>query len=375
MPAYKYTLKGGRTQWYAAFYYVDWTGQRKHHVKRGFSTQREAKEYEKTFLDRNKDKSDILFSSLTENYYEDMKSRLKPTTMESKHFLIDQKVLPYFKDLKVCDIDVLTVRKWQNSLLQMKDRNGKKFSQTYLKTINDQLSAIMNYAVKHYGLPVNPCHLAGTIGKKNSDEMDFWTVEQFNAFIAVTTKTGLRIAYEVLFWTGIRCGELLALTPADILQGKEISINKNYVKIKGGYVIQTPKTERGKRTISIPDFLYDEIEEYISNLYGIQKEDRIFYFTKAALENNIKTGAKRAGLPEIRLHDLRHSNVAMLIEMGVDIMEIARRLGHESVKTTWDTYAHLYPNKDRAVADRLHTLHEEAKYSADSEIKRNNPQD
>ena len=358
MPAYKYTLKNGRTLWYAAFYYVDWTGQRKHHVKRGFSTQREVKEYEKAFLDRNKNKSDILFSSLVENYYDDMKNRIKPTTLENKHFLIDQKILPYFKDLKICDIDVLTIRKWQNSIINLTDGNGKKYSQTYLKTINAQLSAILNYAVRHYGLASNPCHLAGNIGESSADEMSFWTQDQFNAFIEEIKKTGMRIAYKILFWTGIRCGELLALTPMDILPDKEISITKNYVKASGAYIVQTPKTKKGKRKISIPDFLYDEIMAYISSLYGVQKKDRIFYFTRGALDNNIKIGARKAGLPEIRVHDLRHSNVAMLIDMGVDIMEISRRLGHESVKTTWDIHAHLYPNKDRVVADQLHALHE-----------------
>ena len=357
MPAYKYTLKSGRTMWYAAFYYVDWTGRRKHCVKRGFTTQREAKEYEKAFLDRNKDKSDILFSSLVENYYEDMKNRVKPTTLENKRFLTDKMILPYFKDLKVCDIDVAAVRKWQNTIMNLTDDNGKKYSQTYLYKINSQLSAVLSYAVKQYGLTSNACRLAGSIGENSSDEKNFWTVDQFNQFIEKITKTGMRIAYKILFWTGIRCGELLALTPLDILPDKNLSINKNYVKASGGYIVQTPKTKKSKRTLSIPDFLYDEITEYISSLYGIQKEDRIFYFSRQALDMNMKIGAQKAGLPEIRLHDLRHSNVAMLIDMGVDIMEISRRLGHESVKTTWDIYGHLYPDKDRTVANQLNELH------------------
>ena len=105
--------------------------------------------------------------------------------------------------------------------------------------------------------------------------------------------------------------------------------------------------------ISIPDFLYDDIHEYISKLYGIGKGDRIFYFTKSALEKEIKRASEKAGLTPIRVHDLRHSHASMLIELGFTPLEIADRLGHESVKTTLDTYSHLYPDKDQKLADRL----------------------
>ena len=117
-----------------------------------------------------------------------------------------------------------------------------------------------------------------------------------------------------------------------------------------------PKTPKSKRNISIPDFLYDDIQNYISKLYGIQNDDRIFYFTKSALSKEIKTSAEKAGLPPIRIHDLRHSHASMLIEMGFTPLEIAERLGHESVKTTLDTYSHLYPDKDQQLADALNRL-------------------
>lgn len=137
MPAYKYTLKNGKTKWYANFYYTDWTGERKHICKRGFDTQREAKAYERSFMDQEKNSSDILFSSLVDNYMEDMEHRLKPTTMENKRNIIDGKLLPYFSRLKVCEIDTIKVRKWQNELISFRDENGKPYSQTYLKTVHN----------------------------------------------------------------------------------------------------------------------------------------------------------------------------------------------------------------------------------------------
>ena len=170
MPTYKYTLKNGKTMWYAAFNYTDWTGQNKHTCKRGFKTQREAKEFERQFFDQQNTSSDILFSSLVENYPEYMQHRLKPTTMENKRFIIDGKLLPYFGRLKVCDIDTMKIRKWQNELISYRDENGKPFSQTYLKTVNNQLSALMNYAVAHYRLSFNPCKAAGSMGKSKADD-------------------------------------------------------------------------------------------------------------------------------------------------------------------------------------------------------------
>ena len=354
MPAYKYTLKDGKTTlWYANFYFTDWTGARKHVCKRGFKTQREAKEYERSFLDQGKSTSDILFSSLVENYLEDMSHRLKPTTMENKRFIINGKLLPYFGNIKICDIDTIKVRKWQNELISYRDGEGNPFSKTYLKTVNNQLSAVMNYAVAHYRLPANPCRAAGSMGKSRAEEMNIWTQGQYEQFSSAIRKSSVKLAFDILFYTGIRSGELLALTPADILPSKRININKNYAKVKGEGLFLEPKTPKAKRCISIPDFLYDDIQAYISRLYGIGEGDRIFYFTKSALGKEIKRVAEKAGLPHIRVHDLRHSHASMLIEMGFTPLEIADRLGHESVKTTLDTYSHLYPDKDLMLADRL----------------------
>ena len=356
MPAYKYTLKSGKVLWYANFYYADWTGQKKHVCKRGFKTQREAKEYERNFLDQQNTTSDILFSSLVENYLEDMSHRLKPTTMEQKRFIIEGKLLPYFGHQKICDIDTIKIRKWQNELISHRQENGKPFSQTYLKTVNNQMSAIMNYAVRHYRLATNPCHAAGSIGRSSAGTMKIWNQEEYERFSKCIKKTAMRLAFDILFYTGMRSGELLALTEPDILPTKKISISKNYAKVDGEELFLEPKTPKANRIISIPDFLYDDIINYISKLGGLCETDRIFYFTKSALDKEIKVGAKAAGLTPIRVHDLRHSHASMLVDMGFPALEIAERLGHESVKTTLDTYSHLYPEKDSAIAGRLNEL-------------------
>ena len=183
--------------------------------------------------------------------------------------------------------------------------------------------------------------------------MQIWTQEQYEQFSQAKQKSSVKLASDVLFYTGIRSGELLALILADILPTKRIDINKNYAKIKGEELFLKPKNPKAKRCISIPYFLFNDIQEYISKLYGIEKDDRIFYFTKSALDKEIKMVAENTRLPAIKVHDLRHSHASMLIELGFTPLEIANRLGHESVKTTLDTYSHLYPDKDQKLADRL----------------------
>ncbi|MCD7814908.1 MAG: Arm DNA-binding domain-containing protein [Lachnospiraceae bacterium] len=183
MPAYKYQTKDGKTKWYANFYYTDWRGEKKHKCKRGFQTRREALEYERNFIDQGSKDPTILFSSLVENYLTEYGARLKPTTLENKRFLIETKLTPYFGQMRICDIDPITVHRWQNELLDYQDADGKGYSQTYLKSIHSQLSAIMNYAVKFYQLRSNPCVAAGGIGKSHADEMKFWTKDQFDQFL------------------------------------------------------------------------------------------------------------------------------------------------------------------------------------------------
>lgn len=353
MPAYKDTKRG---TWYAAFYYTDWQGNKKHTVKRGFTKKSEALEYERNMLNAQSHGADITFANLMKNYLEDMKPRLKPTTMATKEEISDLHITSYFGDMKICNIDSIAVRKWQNVMMQKLQPNGKLYSKTYLKSINSQLSCAMNYAVSNYGLSVNPCKIAGGMGSNKADEMKIWTKDQYETFYGYCLKPAFRLIFNILFFTGCRVGEALALTPADIKPDNRIDINKNFQSVNNIQYYLTPKTQKSKRSISIPSFLYREIQEYINELCMLSPGDRIFYFTRSAVEKEIHRVADLAGLEHIRVHDLRHSHAAMLIHLGVNIKEISERLGHESVKTTLDTYAHLYPDTDLELANKLDNL-------------------
>ena len=236
-----------------------------------------------------------------------MAERLRENTIRTKDYIVELKILPYFGSKKMVDITPEDVRRWQNSLMK------QKFSQTYLKTINNQLNAIFNYAVKYYDLPKNPCMVAGSIGKGKAEEMLFWTQEEFETFLEfVKDKPLSYYAFKLLFWTGMRIGELLALTVGDVdLDRKTITVNKSYQRIKGRDVITEPKTEKSKRVISIPDFLVEDMRKYTGMLYGLMRDDRLLSITKSYLEHEMIRGCKLSGVKKIRLHDLRHSHVSL----------------------------------------------------------------
>lgn len=342
-------------KWMSQIRVKDWTGREIHKKKRGFSTKREALQWERDFISQSTGSLGMTFQDFIELYMKDMEQRLKASTVANKRFLINLKITPFFDKMPLNEIKPTDVRKWQNQLTSYRDEKGKPYSQTYLKNINNQLTAIFNYAVKYYSLKENPCHKAGSMGKKNADEMLFWTKEEFAAFVeAVMDKPASYAIFMTLYYTGMREGELLALTPADIdLEKSTIHINKSYQRLGGEDVVSTPKTPKSNREITIPAGLRNCLQDYMKQCYGLSSTDRLFPYTKHYLVHEIERGCKLSGVKKIRVHDIRHSHASLLVEMGFSPLLIAERLGHERVQTTMETYSHLYPNKQAEVARQL----------------------
>ena len=351
MPAYKDEI---HKNWYCSFYFEDCRGIRKKKLKRGFSTKKEAQEWEYQFLMEKSVDIDMPFASFVEVYRKDMKNRIREHTWQNKDNIINTKLVPFFGKKSLSSIMPRDVIAWQNEMMNYRDSDGKSYSPVYLKTLHNQLSAVFNHAVKFYDLKSNPAAKVGNMGKEKSKEMLFWTKDEYLQFSdSMMDKPGSFYAFEMLYWCGLRVGELLALTKKDFDFGKNtVSITKSFQQINGREVITDPKTPKSIRTISMPDFLCEEMEEYISSLYGVKDSDRIFEFTKSYLHHEMDRGCKEKGLKRIRIHDLRHSHVSLLIEMGFSAVAIADRLGHESIDITY-RYAHLFPTKQKEIAEKL----------------------
>ena len=354
MPVFKNEDNG---TWYVMARYVNWKGERKQKCKRGFATKREAQEWERMFKLQTSSDLDMSFEAFTELYINDVKNRLKENTWLTKEHIIRTKILPYFGKLKISEISTKEIIAWQNEMLAYRDEKKKPYSQTYLKTLHNQLSAIFNHAVRYYELRSNPAAKVGNMGSEEHKEMLFWTKEEYKKFsFEMMDKPVSFYAFEMLYWCGIREGELLALTPADFNFDKEtVTINKSYQRLKGQDVITSPKTKKSNRTIKMPQFLCEEMKEYLGMIYGLKKKDRIFTVTKSYLHHEMDRGAKAAGVKRIRIHDLRHSHISLLIDMGFSAVAIADRVGHESIDITYQ-YAHLFPSKQIEMAEKLDDL-------------------
>lgn len=188
--------------WHIQYRWTDWTGTKKKSQKRGFKTKKEAEEWYAHFILQQTSDPTMTLNDFWEIYKADMEKRLRKTTMKQKEYVMKDKVLPYFGNTPINAITAPMIRKWQGEMID------KGFKPTYLKTINNQLSSILNYAVRFYELRSNPCHKAGSMGKSKADERPYWTLEEFQKFSdAIMDKRDSWMAFQILFWTGMRIGD------------------------------------------------------------------------------------------------------------------------------------------------------------------------
>lgn len=338
-----------KNTWISLFTYEDWEGNKKRKQKCGFKTKKEALEWERNFkLSVNADMN-MTMGAFVEIYFHDKEGELKERSIKNKRYMIETHILPYFQNKKMNEITPAHIIHWQNAMRQ------KGYAQTYLRMMQNQITALFTHASNIYNLSDNPCKKVKKMGKPVADKLDFWTKEEYDQFIS-TMEAGSRyyVIFEILFWTGCREGELLALTKSDIdFQNNRMNITKTFYRIERRDVITAPKTEQSVRMIELPEFLTQEIKEYVDQLPDLSDRARIFPIVAEAVQHKLKRQAEKAGVKKIRVHDLRHSSVAYLINQGVQPLIIKERLGHKDIKITLNTYGHLYPNQQRQLADML----------------------
>lgn len=324
MPAYK----DGNGKWRTTFYCGnDNEGKRKKINKRGFDTKKSALEYERDFIAKNKGSVDMSFISLTELYFNYITNQKKGSTIFNETQTIKRKIIPFFKKYKIREITPLVVDNWQKSL------NGKISSK---KLINSYLKNVFTFAYKFTELNFNPV-IENIKGEDNIVKKEVITVDILNQILKQTKEEKYKMLYKVLFWTGMRIGEALALTFDDVnLNAKKITINKTLSKDKNGKPIKTsPKTRTSNRIITIDDNLRDDLQIYFSRFF--LKEGEIFNFTSASVIANLKkidVGIK------LKPHLFRHSHSTFLISKGVNPVLVAERLGHKDIATTLSVYSH-----------------------------------
>ena len=345
MPSYKNTE---RNTWYCAFYFTDWQGKRKKKKKEGFQTKREAQDWERKFLEQFAGTPDISFEVLLAEYKKKQQAKNDLRTYYNECNMIKNHVEPYFTGITIDKITKQSVLAWKEKLAQ------KNYSASYSKRLYNILKYILDFAVENYNLPSNPCPSKQSFGKINK-MMNFWTIDEFRTFMAAIDKPKYIMAFYMLFWTGMRSGEMLGLNWSDVdFDSNAVTIDKSYYRLLKKDYYTDGKTDSSQRVVILPQFLADMLKDYHS--MSLYCDDRIFDYPKSALNSQFKRAIKKTGVKPIRLHDLRHSHASLLINSGAEPIAVADRLGHSDASITLKVYSHFYDKKRTTLADKLNTI-------------------
>ena len=258
----------------------------------------------------------------------------------------------------------------------METAAGYGLADTYKYTIQGQLNTIFNYAVETYDLPVNPLgRIKKKIGKKYADKQEFWELKDYALFRKVAAEKPKFFYYwELLYWTGMRCGEAKAIRYSDILWDKKViriyktlsnaNVSEPTVKLskKKAKKLQDgetdPKANSSYRDIHLPQILVDELKEYVDSIYDFNPNDYLFNLSKSSLHRELDRCIAETGVPDITVHGFRHSANSLLSNV-VRCPDVVRkyRLGHCD-ETTNDIYNHPYKYGLEEVATKLNELME-----------------
>lgn len=340
MAAYKDGKK-----WRCTFYYTI-NGEKKKKNKRGFSTKKEALEWEREFLLKSTGDEEMLFSSLVEVYFEDVKLRYKLTTLSIREATVNKWILPFFKDMKLSEINLPVVRKWQSFMLKQDLKSTTK------NAINLNLKTILDFGKKYLNLinlPVLDSNIAKITEKR---EKAIITEDQLKILLEAETNILYKHIMITLFWTGLRIGELISLKFDDIdFEKRKLRINKSTFRLKRKNFVGSTKTLTSNRIIDINDIVIESLLDIKDKTYDLA--GNIFPVNPRSFFYHIRNLGKRCGIENIGLHTFRHSHASYLFSKGVNILLISKRLGHTNIATTLNSYTHIMQEMEWQLLDVL----------------------
>lgn len=356
-----------RNTWYVRFWSKDTFGKRKEIWKRGFKTKREASEWEAEQKKLRKGSTEMTFGSFcTEIFLPYMELRVKHSSFITYESIVKRVLVPYFGGFKLEEITASQITKWEN---EQRKLTGVKYNRPrslrYLKDVFKMLSMVFKHAVRYYGLKTNPAAIAGNFQGTETRRVGYWTLDEFRKFYKVVEEKEPKYAlpFALLYWLGLREGELYVLTAGDFdFEKNTVSISKTGYKSLGVEYTTVPKTAHSNRTISVPKFLSDQVRSYLETNKPISDDVPICHIGSTTIRRALHRLAEEAGVKEIRVHDLRRSHCSLLVDKGFSLTAIAKRLGHNSTTVT-ALYADLFPHVQGDIAASLDAVHDEIEES------------
>ena len=342
-----------RNTWYFRTYVEDKNGIRKQKTRSGFKTKNQAKYAESEFLMNYEiNNSDIPFIDLYKEYINYKEQNLKYQSFRTIKNRIEKHILPFFKDYNVSKIKSKDYIDWKNYILK------KNFSYKYNCSLHICMVNILNFACTFYSLKENIASKIGNFSKRDYfQKVNFWTYEEFKKFITCVDDKVYYTLFTLLYYSGMRLGETLALNWNDI-NNNYIMINKTLIRCsKENYMFNTPKTSSSFRQIKIDNLtlkVLNDLKDYYKNMIGFNNNWFIFGGIKplstTTIERKKNIYCKIANVNQIRIHDFRHSHASLLISKNIPVSVISKRLGHSDMSTTLKIYSHLIPeDEDKAV--------------------------
>lgn len=374
MPIYKVNgvRKDGQQKYRVRVNYTTNTGETKQLTRIAYGSN-EAKEKELELLRFVKSATNAsgskTFRELYEEYIRQKQHYVRESTLEKEKHIIARHILPFFGDMRLNKLTLQVLQRWKNEIEE------KGLSLPMRQNIFQPLNSILRYAVNMEYLATNPLTKLGRFRDAYAEkpEMDYYTPEEWKKFkVAAKTAAETEGFYEwnffvffcIAFYAGLRKGEIHALKWSDI-DGDILKVRRSInQKLKGGDRETPPKNRTSIRDLQIPTPLMKILQEhkqrYADNVDRFNDEWRICGGTaplrdSSVSNRNIKYSAA-AGLKTIRIHDYRHSHASLLANEGINIQEIARRLGHSKIEITWNTYSHLYPREEERAVKILNEI-------------------
>lgn len=372
MPIYKTDQKkDGKQQYRVRINYVDQSGKPRQLTRVAYGAT-EAKDLERQLSEEIKKTSPAArktMKDLYDEYIEACKPELRETTWDKKRRTFEHTILPLVGDLKLDKFNVAAAQKYKSDIAAL--GLSPVTSSTYLKL----LSTMINYAVRMEYIPKNPIRQIGGFKTPEFDtpekKVRYYTADEFLRYIAVAreraedsgelTEWGYYIFFMIAFYTGMRKGEIHALQWSDI-EGNVIKVRRSISqKIKGKKETELlVKTLSSVRDVQMPKPLAAALAEHKERQKTMPEFSGSWFVCRGVgclrdttIERRNKIFAKAAGLPHRTIHEFRHSHASLLANNGINIQEIARRLGHKNVTITWNTYSHLYPREEERALEIL----------------------
>ena len=347
-----------RNTWYVKF---------NNKTKRGFTTKKDAVDFEAQLKlgielpDKESDK-DILFVVVANDYVDSKKKDLAYSSYVGCKEKVEKYIIPNIENKNILEYTKLDCKNFRDYLF------GLDLSTRFKNTIMNHLKGIFLFAQKYYGLMENPSLVLSPFKasfdekmKQKSKEMSVWTNDDFNKFIACVSQEKYKALFITLFYTGLRLGEAMALTWKDLV-GKKLVINKSMTKISenGSYEIKDTKNVSSNRDVSINNLLYLYLKTQQSEQMKLPNYSSSWFIfggerplSRTRITNAKDVAVKHSGVKRITIHDLRHSHASNLINEGINIVAVSRRLGHSDVSMTLKVYTHLFQKNDDILVDYL----------------------